>query len=126
MTDLLEIIRDVVSISAILVGLFFVVVGAVGVLRLPDFYTRLHAAGMTDTLGAELVIVGLIIRSGFTLDSAKLLLIGAFLLITSPTSTHAIANAAHASGLKPLLGRFRPARPGEQAPSSEQDEGDQP
>ena len=93
-----------VSLSCITIalGLFFVLAGSIGVLRFPDFYTRLHAAGMTDTLGAELILIGLIIQSGFTQTSLKLLMIGFFLLLTSPTATHAIAYTAN---LSPKLGK---------------------
>jgi len=96
-----------VSLSCITIalGLFFVLAGSIGVLRFPDFYTRLHAAGMTDTLGAELILIGLILQSGFTQTSLKLMMIGSFLLLTSPTATHAIAHSAHTANLKPKLGK---------------------
>ena len=105
--DFIGIIRDLLSIVSISAGLFFVLAGTLGVLRLPDFYTRLHAAGMTDTLGAELILVGLIIQSGFTQMSLKLLIVGFFLFVTSPTATHAVAHAAYKAGLKPKLGKYR-------------------
>ncbi len=111
----LDLARLTVSSGLILGGLFFVVVGAIGVLRFPDFFTRLHAAGVTDTLGAELVVLGLIVRSDTFTDVAKLALIGLFLFLTSPTSTHAVANAAYTAGVEPLLGRFKPGRPGDPA-----------
>lgn len=98
--------RTILSCASMLTGIFFVMAGTLGVLRLPDFYTRLHAAGMTDTLGAELVILGLIIQSGFTQMSLKLLLVAFFLLLTSPTATHAIANAAYKAKLNPKLGKY--------------------
>lgn len=104
--DWLGLIRAIASCVSIAAGLFFVLAGTLGVLRLPDFYTRLHAAGMTDTLGAELVLLGLIIQSGFTQMSLKLLLVAFFLLITSPTATHAVAHAAYKAGLKPKLGKY--------------------
>ena len=98
--DFIGVIRHLLSIVSISAGLFFVLAGTLGVLRLPDFYTRLHAAGMTDTLGAELILVGLIIQSGFTQMSLKLLIVGFFLFVTSPTATHAVAHAAYKAGLK--------------------------
>jgi len=107
------IIRNGLSIICLLSGLFFVLGGTLGVLRLPDFFTRLHAAGMTDTLGAELILTGLIIQAGFSQMSLKLLLVGFFLFITSPTATHAVANAAYQAGLKPLLGKYRAPAPSE-------------
>jgi len=75
-------------------GVFFLLLGAVGILRFPDFYTRMHAAGKCDTLGVLLTFLGLAIYEGFGLASAKILLIALFLFLTSPTATHAIARAA--------------------------------
>lgn len=84
----------VVAIVFVLSGVFFLVMGGVGLVRFPDFYTRMHAAGKCDTLGVLLVLMGLAIFEGFSLASAKILLIAVFLFLTSPTSTHAIARAA--------------------------------
>ncbi len=109
----LEILQVLLSSSLIASGIFFVLAGAIGVLRLPDFYTRMHAAGMTDTLGAEFVILGLMVQAGLSQTSLKLLLIGFLLFLTSPTASHAVANAAHHAGLKPLLGKFRSLSPSE-------------
>ena len=106
---------DIVSIAMLTTGLVFVLAGAIGVIRLPDFYTRMHAAGVTDTLGAELIVFGLMLQSGLTMTTAKLALIALLLFLTSPTATHAVANAAHKAGLKPILSRHRPAHPREQA-----------
>lgn len=105
--DWLSLICFVGTIVFLAAGLFFVFAGTIGVLRLPDFYTRLHAAGMTDTLGAELILLGLIFQSGFSQMTLKLLLVAFFLFVTSPTATHAVAHAAYKSGLKPVLGRYR-------------------
>lgn len=112
MSDLipvLEIARHILAGLSLLGGGFFVMAGSIGVLRMPDFYSRVHAAGITDTLGALLVLFGLILLAGFTLLSAKLALVGLFLLLTSPTATHAVTNAAHVAGLKPRLGTYRTA-----------------
>lgn len=105
--DWVTLITTIASVISISAGLFFVLAGTLGVLRLPDFYTRLHAAGMTDTLGAELILLGLIIQSGFTQMSLKLLIVAFFLFITSPTATHAVAHAAYKAGLKPKLGKYK-------------------
>ena len=94
------------------IGIFFVLAGAVGVLRLPDFYTRMQAAGMTDTLGAELIILGLIVQAGYSQTSLKLILIAFLLFFTSPTATHAVVGAAYHAGLKPKLGKYRALDPG--------------
>ena len=86
----------------ILGGLFFILVGAVGVLRMPDVYTRLHAAGMTDTMGAGLLILGLCLQAGIGLNLVRLILIYAFLLFTSPVGTHALASAALSGKVEPF------------------------
>lgn len=111
---ILAFLRDVVTIISLAGGLFFVLAGTVGVIRLPDFYTRLHAAGMTDTLGAELILFALILQSDNWQVIAKLLLVAFFLFVTSPTATHAVAHAAYKAGERPKLGRWR-------APSLEDD-----
>ncbi|MDG4582816.1 MAG: monovalent cation/H(+) antiporter subunit G [Candidatus Competibacter sp.] len=85
---------DGLSWLALLGGVLFVIVGGAGMLRMPDFYTRLHAASITDTLGAGLILLGLMLQGGWTLVSAKLLLILLFLWLTSPTATHALVRAA--------------------------------
>lgn len=100
---MIEAVVDLLSWLLILGGGAFLVIGAIGVMRMPDFFTRQHAAGVTDTLGAGLLLLGLMLQGGFTLVTAKLVLIGVFLFFTSPTSSHALAQAALSSGLKPLL-----------------------
>ena len=81
------------------------IVGGIGMHRFPDFYTRLHAAGTTDTLCAALFLFGLGLQIGLTLASLKLLLIFMFIYFTSPTASHSLANAAMIGGLKPVLGK---------------------
>jgi len=111
--DFLHIAHIALVAFLMLGGVFFVLAGAIGVLRLPDFYTRMHAAGMTDTLGAEMIILGLIVQAGFSQTSLKLALIAFLLFLTSPTATHAVVGAAHHAGLKPLLGKYKAPAPGE-------------
>ena len=84
-------------------GGFFCVTGALGLVRMPDFYTRMHAASVIETLGAGLILLGLVLQAGFTLIAVKLLMIGLLIFFTSPTATHALAKAAYARGVKPLL-----------------------
>ncbi len=103
------------TIQLILMGLFlgagsfFALTGAVGLLRMPDFYSRLHAAGKADTLAQTFILVGLLILT-FTnenhsiLISVKLILITIFIYITAPTATHAITKAAFLDGAKPWQG----------------------
>jgi multicomponent Na+:H+ antiporter subunit G len=111
--SVLDIVALVLSSGLMIFGVLFVLAGTIGVLRLPDFYTRTHAAGITDTLGAEMILLSLMIQSGFSQTSLKLMLVGFFLFLTSPTATHAVANAAYNAGLKPLLGKFRAPSPDE-------------
>ena len=90
----------VVAMALVGGGVFFLVTGAVGMICFPDIYTRMHAAGKCDTLGILLVLAGLACHEGFALVSAKLLIVAAFILVTSPTATHAIARAAMRSGIE--------------------------
>ncbi len=99
----MAVVIDILSWILLLAGAGFMLVGGIGVLRLPDVYTRAHAGGITDTLGADLILVGLILQGGFTLVSVKLALILVFIFFTSPTSTHALIHTAHANGLDPVL-----------------------
>jgi multicomponent Na+:H+ antiporter subunit G len=108
---MIDLVRDVVSALLLAGGSAFLLVGAVGVLRFPDFYTRLHPAGLTDTAGAGLILAGLMVESGFNLITAKLVLVLILIVFTSPVSCHATSRAALASGLKPLLAK-QPQRRG--------------
>ena len=73
---------------------------------LPGFYTRLHAASLTDTMATILIFVGMMLQAGFSLAALKLAAIMAFLLLTGPTASYALANAALQSGMKPKAGRL--------------------
>lgn len=99
----MEALLDAASWVFISGGIFFVVVGAIGVLRMPDVYTRLHAAGMTDTMGAGLLLLGLALQAGWTLITVRLVLVYLFLFMTSPVASHALARAA-------LIGKVEPVR----------------
>lgn len=99
---------DIVAGCLLAAGAFFCVVGCIGLVRLPDFYTRMHGASVTDTLGAGFILLGLMLKAGLTLVAVKLLFIGLLIFFTSPTATHALAKAAMTRGLKPLLAREEP------------------
>ena len=99
----MSVVIDILSWVLLLAGGFFVLVGGIGVVRMPDVYTRSHAASITDTLGTALVLVGLMLQAGPTLITVKLILILAFLFFTSPTSSHALLHTAYSTGVKPLL-----------------------
>ena len=100
-------IADILSWIFILLGSCFLVIGAVGLIRFPDVFSRMHAAGITDTLGAGLLILGMMLQAGLTLVSMKLVLIALFMFFASPTATHALAQAALGSGVKPKLAEDR-------------------
>ena len=94
---------DALSWLCLVAGGLFCIVGAVGLLRMPDFYTRMHAASVIETLGAGLILLGLMLQAGFTLVTVKLLMLGLLIFFASPTATHALARAAMVRGLEPLL-----------------------
>lgn len=97
-------ILDTISWILLLAGGALGIIGGIGIIRFPDFYSRLHAAGITDTLCAMLILSGLALQAGWGLAAFKLVAIFAFLFFTSPTASHALANAALHSGLLPKLG----------------------
>jgi multicomponent Na+:H+ antiporter subunit G len=102
---------EIIEIALMAFGLFFFFGGAVGILRFPDFYTRLHPAGKLDTMGSFFMLAGLALYSlghfsiGEILVSLKIMLIVAFVFLASPTATHAIVDAGLRAGLKPLLAK---------------------
>ena len=103
---LFDAIRPQLGGALCLLGGVLTVIGAIGVLRFPDFYTRLHAASVTDTGGAVLILLGMALLSPHWLVLVKLVAIGVFLFLTSPTASHAVANAAHTAGIEPIIGRL--------------------
>lgn len=92
---------EILSWLFILSGSAFTIIGAIGTLQFPDFWSRLHAASVSESAGMILLVIGMCLQAGLTLITVKLLIIAAFIVITGPTSTHAVANAAHVSGAKP-------------------------
>jgi len=84
----------------IIIGAFLILVSSIGLIRMPGFYTRIHAAGKTDTLGQMFVVFGLILYKGLTLISLKLLFLLAFIFVANPTATHALAHTAYRAGVK--------------------------
>lgn len=105
--------RPFVGAALCVLGAGLALIGTVGVLRFPDFYTRLHATSVTDTSGASALLLGMALMSPSWLVVAKLAAIWLFIFLTTPTATHAIANAAHVAGLEPIIGRRAAARNGE-------------
>jgi multicomponent Na+:H+ antiporter subunit G len=103
-------VLEIASWALILAGSFFVLVGAIGLVRMPDVFTRMHAASVTDTLGAGLLFAGLMLQAGFTLVTLKLLFILALFFFVGPVITHALAQAALHVGVEPLLHEDRRGR----------------
>jgi multicomponent Na+:H+ antiporter subunit G len=97
-----QLLISILSGFFILLGVLALLIGALGLLRLPDVYCRIHAVGMIDTAGASFIILGLAIHEGVSLVTVKLLFIGIFLFFTSPIATHAVAQVAHKSGVVPV------------------------
>jgi len=96
-------VLDILSWLLLTMGGVFVFIGGVGVLRMPDLYTRMHASGITDSIAPMLMLTGIMLQSGFTLASIKLAAILLFLLLTGPTSSNALASAALLAGEQPVL-----------------------
>ena len=99
----MEMVTDILSGLCIAAGIVALITGSIGLVRLPDLFSRTHAVGMMDTAGVGFIILGLIIHEGFTLISIKLALVGIFLFFTSPIATHAVAQVAYRAGLKPVV-----------------------
>lgn len=98
---LVDLARNIATAIAFIVGGGFILVGSLGLIRLPDVWSRIHAAGIIDTIGAELILIGMMFQTGLTQTTLKLVLIGLFLFITGPTATHAVANASFIAGIRP-------------------------
>ena len=99
---MIDVILDIISWIFLLGGSFFCLTGAVGLLRFPEFFSRIHAASLTDTLGASMILIGLMFQAGWGLALPKLILILIFSLLAGTTASHAMAKAALKSGMKPL------------------------
>jgi len=100
-SPMVETALEIISWVLLLTGGMLGIMGGIGLVRFPDFYSRLHAGGITDTLCAFLIIVGLIIQAGLALASLKLALILIFFVFTAPTASHALAHAARTDGIEP-------------------------
>jgi len=108
MNALIEQVLGFLALLSLCGGLFFLFVGTVGLLRLPDVFNRLHATTKCDTLGAGLILLSLALQSTATIG-IRLILLALFILITNPTAAHVIARAAYRTGITPVLSR----RPGD-------------
>ena len=98
----MEVLLSWLSGGALLLGTAALLVGALGLVRLPNLFSRIHAVGMMDTAGVAFITLGMLIHEGFSLVSVKLAVVGVFLFFTSPIATHAVAQVAHRSGFSPV------------------------
>lgn len=96
-------ISNIICIILVVTGIVFMLMGSIGILRLPDFYSRSHATSKSDTLGILFVISGLVVYEGFTLSAIKLIFIILFIAFANPIGTHALARSALLRGLKPFF-----------------------
>ena len=110
---------DLASWALILSGSFFTVVGAFGLVRMPEIFTRIHAASVTDTIGVGLLIMGMGLQAGFTLVTLKLVFLLALFVFTTPVVTHALAQACLHEGVEPMLAEDRSGSARPKAGSSE-------
>ncbi len=102
-----EFLLMLVSGALVISGAFFILVGAIGLIRMPDVFTRMHATSVTETAGAGLLIIGLMLQTGFTLLTLKLAFVLIVFFFTAPVATHALAQAALEAGVKPILDEDR-------------------
>ena len=98
----MDLLVSILSNLSITIGVVALLIGSIGLIRLPDVFCRIHAVGMIDTAGASFIILGMVIYEGLTLVTVKLLFVGIFLFFTSPIATHAVAQVAYMMGVKPV------------------------
>ena len=103
-------IADLLSWAFLLAGGAFAAIGAFGLVRMPSLFTRMHAASVTDTMGAGLILLGLALQAGFTLVTVKLAILALLIVFTTPVATHALAKAAIARNVDPLQTEGDPSK----------------
>lgn len=108
----MQFLVEAASWVLIVAGSFFTVVGALGVLRMPDVFTRMHAASVTDTLGVGLLVFGMVLQAGFSLVTLKLFILLALFFFTAPVVTHALARVCLYENIKPQLAEDRRPKAG--------------
>jgi multicomponent Na+:H+ antiporter subunit G len=101
----MSVVQTGLAILLVVSGMFFLLLGSVGILRFPDFFTRLHPAGKADTLGASLLLIGLAVYEGFSLLAVKIVLVQIFIFMANPAAAHALGRAAWRGGLRPWTGK---------------------
>ena len=119
---MMALLVDIASWVLLSLGAFFTLVGAIGLVRMPELFTRMHAASVTDTLGVAFLVMGMMLQAGLGLVTLKLLFILLLFFFTGPVVTHALAQAALQDGVEPRLAHDRRGRAG----ASSDDQGRQP
>jgi multicomponent Na+:H+ antiporter subunit G len=114
----MSVLIDWLSALLLLTGGVLCITGGVGLLRMPDFFSRVHAAGVTETLAAPLLLVGLMLQMEWSLDLFKVVMILVFVLATNPTASHAMAKAALHGGLRPQVADAKDNAAGEPSSNS--------
>lgn len=109
-------VLDILSWACILLGSFFTIVGAFGLVRMPEVFTRMHAASVIDTLGVGFLILGMCLQAGLSLVTLKLIFLLALFFFTGPVITHALAQACLHEKIRPMLAEDRRGR--ERSPAS--------
>ncbi len=99
----MSMLLELLSAACLLAGSFLCITGGIGLIRMPDFFARVHAAGVTETLATPLLLSGLMLQMDWSLDLIKVVIIMVLVLATNPTATHATAKAALHGGRKPLV-----------------------
>ena len=98
----MELVKDIITGIFFFIGSISIIIGACGLIKLPDVFSRIHAAGMIDTGGSAFFLLGMIVQSGWSLITVKLVLIGIFIFFTSPVTSHVTANLALEKNLTPV------------------------
>ena len=98
----MELILDIFTSICFFIGSLSIIIGACGLIELPDVFSRIHAAGMIDTGGTAFFILGMVLQSGWSLITVKLVLIGVFIFFTSPVTSHVTANLAREKNILPV------------------------
>ncbi|MDA0372858.1 MAG: monovalent cation/H(+) antiporter subunit G [Planctomycetota bacterium] len=117
---MIEALLELLSWACVLSGAFFTLVGGIGILRMPDLFSRLHASGVADMLGAGLLLVGLMLQADSFWTVAKIGILLGFFALTSPTAAHVVAKCALHTGVQPMTGEgpFRASRPADREGAS--------
>lgn len=120
----MNVVAEIMSWALIILGSFFVVVGGIGVVRMPDFYTRMHASSLTDSIGTFAILFGLMLQFGLTLATLKLVAIALFLFMTNPTASYALGHAGLLAGIEGIASGTPDGAPDGDSDDGSEDEAD--